>query len=196
MGTIQDPELDTPTPAPATSSGFSFMKQESSSVVVDPVADVSISFAASTAPSSFDLTTSPAVESAVGETSQKIPEEALVPAPSGFSFLSEDSNTIPISTSTSSILIASSPTPSSFGLQKIITAAPSGLPAGAGITFGTSAKRNVVKKKKMRSSKIGMASNHNDLSAMPLPSTTTAVIVTTPPVAKFETTENKSSRSA
>jgi len=197
--TIQDPELDTPPPAPATSSGFSFMKQEFSSVVVDPVADVSISFAASTAStaaSGFDLTTSPAVESAVGEKKQKIPEEASVPAPSGFSFLSEDSNTIPISTSTSSILIASSPTPSSFGLEKIVTAAPTGLPAGAGITFGTSAKRNVVKKKKMRSSKIGMASNHNDLSAMPLPSTTTPVIVTTPPVAKFETTENKSSRSA
>mmetsp|Transcript_32502 Transcript_32502/g.37226 ORF Transcript_32502/g.37226 Transcript_32502/m.37226 type:complete len:156 (-) Transcript_32502:1873-2340(-) len=81
--TIQDPELDTPPPAPATSSGFSFMKQEFSSVVVDPVADVSISFAASTAStaaSGFDLTTSPAVESAVGEKKTKDSRGSLSPS--------------------------------------------------------------------------------------------------------------------
>jgi hypothetical protein len=212
----QDPELDTASaPVPATTnSGFSFMMQEpSSGVASEPTADEVASASnvpdpittnTTTTSSGFDFIATPTNEglgadSAVEET---IPEEApAVPSGSGFSFLSGDNNnnTAPNISSSSSIVSSPSPTPTrnSFSLEATTTTTSTGLPAGAGITFGTSAKRNVVKKKKMRSSKIGVNCNHNDSSTAPPLSNTTPTAVATPPLTTTptpNTAEDKSSR--
>ena len=214
----QDPELDT-TSVPvsaATSSGFSFMMQEpSSGVASGPTADEVASASTVPAPitttntvtsSGFDFIASPTndglgADSVVEETTQTIPEEAVAPVvSSGFSFLSGDNNNSAPISSTSSVVSAPSPTPirKSFGLEEATTSmtTSTGLPAGAGITFGTSAKRNVVKKKKMRSSKIGVNSNYNDTSTAPPLSNTTPTAAATPPLTTTpaNTAEDKSSR--
>ena len=183
----QDSELDKESLGSATTSGFSFIGQElSNDLVEQPTVDPALddaSIANDTALlSGFGFINPPELESTIEETKQTIPEETLASAPSGFSFLSGENSV---------------PTPeSSLASEKAttMTAASNGLPAGTGITFGTSAKRNVIKKKKMRSSKIGMASNQVDSHAASLHSVTTPAVVVETPALTSDVTEKQSSR--
>jgi len=119
-----------------------------------------------------------------------IAEEAPVVAPpaiSGFSFLT-DSNAPPLApldgmeqqqlelpaaihtrTSSYSSISSALSTPSLPSAPTSTPAVPTmttgGGIAGAGVTFGTSSAKPRIKKKKIRSSKIGMGASHNDASS-------------------------------
>ncbi|KAG7352872.1 UvrB/UvrC motif-containing protein [Nitzschia inconspicua] len=169
-------------PPTAASSGFSFMMEESSNGAIDslsaPVSDTTVMEAPALASGFSFLIPSPSndeAEAAAAEAIQstEIPATEPVITTTGFSFLSSPAVSVdaadppPLSTmeipvmvtrdftsgsAASSVVNAPSPTPPNI----LETALPSsGLPTGTGITFGTSASRNAVKKKKTRAKRIG-----------------------------------------
>ena len=209
--------------APATpASGFSFMMQESTTTTTDQIATNPPS-STITAPSSsgFDFmnpTMTPATSDAetpaavVEETiiptiTEEAPASALPPASSGFSFLSESpsatangSSAAPpampttIHTRTNSASSASSALSSPAPATNLTPAKAGGIIAGSGVTFGTSSAKPRIKKKKMRSAKVGVGVNH--ISALPAATPPPAVAPATAPAPSVAPTENKSSHSA
>jgi hypothetical protein len=71
----------------------------------------------------------------------------------------------------SSVVSAPSPTPPNILDTPTLLSSTNGLPTGTGITFGTSAKRNVVKKKKTRVTRIGAGAT----GTLPVPPAATPV---------------------
>ncbi|KAL3925146.1 MAG: hypothetical protein SGILL_000604 [Bacillariaceae sp.] len=162
-------------PAPAASSGFSFMTTDATSAPAAPEPSPAEA-PAPAASSGFDfLLPSPSNDN--DSPAEAAPSNDVTssdaPGASGFSFLSSpapstDTADLPLpeappmvtrdltaGSTASSVVSAPSPTPPNFLETAAPPAAAAGLPTGAGITFGTSAKRNVVKKKKTRATRIG-----------------------------------------
>ena len=169
-------------------------------------------FIASSSTTEVSSTEVSGADAVVEEKIQTIAEER--PAQSGFSFLSGNNNSTPLAPADGSINPASSTAShtranSSSSNYSAISASPStaktfdletttsvpGLPTGAGVTFGTSAKRNVVKKK-IRSAKIGVASNQTDSNVEPSSITASPPAVIAPPVATPAANEKSSHEAA
>lgn len=181
------PELAEPSPAPVSTSGFSFLQETKTAVSAPADDDV-----AAPAESAFSFMIpspekAPSVEDIeVKPVSHAIPETT---AYSAFNFLSGDSQDegdirpAPMHTiSTGSVTsVISGPSPESFAPPNMldipedmtmpsatagIAGGPPGLPAGAGISFGT-ANKPVVRKKKTRAQKVGMGAPSNPQPAPP-----------------------------
>ncbi len=195
-----EPPPETPDPAPATTtSGFSFMGSSEAAAETPAPAPAS---------SGFDFMNSMSTTPAVEETPAPAPavEETMVPTiaeespakpalQGGFWSLSAPiSETAPpktIHARTNSVSSASSalsapslppapnPTPTKTG----------GVIAGAGVTFGTSAAKPRIKKKKSRAARVGVGASHSQ-------PTTPAVTPAPAPVPSTTPEEEKSSRDA
>jgi hypothetical protein len=219
MNPTPAPVAEEAAPAPAALSGFSFMMPDTSATDPLPSASSQPPTAEPPTPASgFSfLIPSPSndeAEKPEAAASMDAPPTESVQASSAFSFLSSPATStdaadppslatmempamltrdITSGSAASSVVSAPSPTPPNFLETALPSSTSSGFPTGTGVTFGTSAKRNVVKKKKTRATRIGAGAAGTPPIPPAAPAPPAAAPVVSAP-APTPTAETKSAR--